>query len=54
MERRHFQIIADTIKGLAPDVYGPEQVAQAFADAMARQNPRFDRARFLKACGVEA
>ena len=27
-------------------------VASAIADALERQNPRFDRTRFLTACGV--
>lgn len=29
------------------------RVAEAFADELASTNPRFDRARFLRACGVE-
>lgn len=29
-------------------------VAQNVADAMQRENPRFDRARFLTACGVQS
>lgn len=29
-------------------------VAHALADLYQRQNPRFDRARFLAACGVNA
>ena len=28
--------------------------AMRMADALATDNPRFDRARFLRACGVEA
>lgn len=28
-------------------------IACAIADALARENPRFDRARFLKACGID-
>lgn len=27
-------------------------IACQFADKLANENPRFDRARFLKACGV--
>lgn len=44
------------------DVMGPSfcrgyqmahaDTARAVADALAQDNPRFDRARFLKACGV--
>lgn len=29
-----------------------DAVAVTFADELARVNPRFDRARFLQACGV--
>lgn len=29
-------------------------VARDLADVLANDNPRFDRARFLKACGVTA
>jgi hypothetical protein len=28
--------------------------AHALADALASENPRFDRARFLAACGVQS
>lgn len=28
-------------------------IAETFADELALTNPRFDRARFLRACGVE-
>jgi hypothetical protein len=31
-----------------------QMVADCIADVMARDNPRFDRARFLKACGVQS
>ena len=30
------------------------KIARQLADVMARYNPRFDGARFLKACGVGA
>lgn len=29
-------------------------IAGTIADVMANDNPRFDRARFLKACGIAA
>lgn len=32
---------------------GIDNAASLIADALARDNPRFDRERFLKACGVE-
>lgn len=31
-----------------------DELAGDMADALAETNPNFDRARFLKACGVEA
>lgn len=52
MSRKDFEAIAATIKSMYPrDKNGAW--ANAFADMCARQNPRFDRRRFLKACGVE-
>jgi hypothetical protein len=53
MSRRHFELIAATIKALPADCYGSDQIAKAFADALRAENPRFDRSRFLKACGTE-
>jgi hypothetical protein len=58
MQRAQFQFIADTIKAAWPcDVplqnAARVRTAEAFADALAATNPRFDRARFLAACGVE-
>ena len=68
MTRQHFQAIADTLKNLEPiarvgDGVGvcptetgrSEQWAlatEAFADMCAQQNYRFDRGRFLAACGA--
>lgn len=31
---------------------GADSLVERIADALAADNPRFDRARFLKACGV--
>lgn len=33
---------------------GAERVARDFSSCLARTNPRFDRERFLKACGVKS
>ena len=60
MQRRHFESIAATIKALAlpnADTCRLEEcdrtlVAYRFADMCRLENPNFDRARFLKACGV--
>lgn len=60
MTKQDFQLIADTIKGESFNWGGQmtdpqhERLASNFADALAHTNPRFDRARFLKACGVES
>ena len=54
MQRRHFQLIADTIQAL-PKRFTQDDIrviANAFADMLARQNGRFDCERFLEACGV--
>jgi hypothetical protein len=55
LTRQDFQFIADVVKELAPlegHVRTRNQVALAFANALGRTNPRFDKTRFLKACGV--
>lgn len=54
MQHRHFATIATIIREMKPDVYGPEEVAQEFAERLRATNPKFDRARFLLACGVES
>jgi hypothetical protein len=56
MQRRHYELIAEVI-ATAPfvSVRGPldrDTLAQHFADRLAQTNPKFDRARFLRACGV--
>ena len=67
MTRKDFQLIADVVKQLrtfeAHDVEMSEDVARAvrlssvadaLASALATTNPRFDRDRFLTACGIGA
>jgi len=61
MQRRHFELIAKMIASLdaSAPYYGPlsplgvRKVAYEFARTLAATNPNFNRARFLKACGVE-
>lgn len=58
MSRQDFVLIAKTIHALrAPTGVLTKglhiEVANDFADALAHTNERFNRARFLKACGVE-
>lgn len=52
MEHRHFATIAAIIQAI-PDADLTFHTADHFAKELARTNPRFDKARFLKACGVE-
>lgn len=60
MTRKHFEAIAKIINARlawADAVqYGyidaTQKIANEMADYFATQNPNFDRARFLKACGL--
>ena len=58
LEHRHFAFIAATIAAMPNHAASlraqKRSVALAFADACADTNPRFDRARFLLACGESA
>ena len=59
MTQRDFELIADVLKTqrdlsiLTKVDPTPKMIAHAFADRLATVNPRFDRARFLRACGVD-
>jgi hypothetical protein len=57
LQHRHFAFIASVIKGMpdfAPSLRTAKMsTALAFADACMASNPKFDRARFYTACGVE-
>lgn len=57
LQHRHFAVIAGIIASM-PDHAATlraakRSVAMQFADKLAGTNPRFDRTRFLKACGME-
>lgn len=56
MTRRDYELIADAIDTLwqidDADPYTIEQAAHELADRLATNNPRFDRLRFVYACGV--
>jgi hypothetical protein len=53
MERRHFEPIAEIVKYVPLTKAGDRAVlADFFAERLVRENARFDKARFLKACGV--
>ena len=60
MTRKDYVLIADTLVNLMSDFNncGDDSVslslvAEELADTLAKDNPRFDRARFLTACGVK-
>jgi hypothetical protein len=50
--KRHFQAIADTIKN--SDTESKAQLAQDLAELFQEDNPRFDSAKFFRACGINA
>jgi hypothetical protein len=59
MTKRHFEAIAKILKDARGDAianseapYQVSDVALAMADYFGEENPRFDRARFLTACGL--
>ena len=59
MTKKDFILISEVLKGLFDDgahALDNENdcwaVAERFAKELAKQNPRFDKARFMKACGV--
>lgn len=50
-QHRYFATIAAIIKDMnSCTSYSGEDIANHFADKLARTNSRFNRARFLKAC----
>lgn len=57
MTRKDYELIAAAIRR-ASDAPGYAErnkfVSMELADALYRDNPRFDRSRFLAACGVPA
>ena len=60
MTRKDYVLIAQTLSDLMKDFNncGDDSVslslvAEELADTLANDNPRFDRARFLEACGVK-
>ena len=61
MTRRDFQLISATLRRVRDNLPGPplfqdaaDRHAYALADVLAGTNPKFDRARFLSASGVQS
>lgn len=51
LEHRHFAVVADTIRMMMPLALR-RATAMHFATHFADRNKKFDRERFLHACGV--
>lgn len=59
MSKKDFELIARVLDGQrarsnTSELWRLDETARAFASELASTNPRFDRAHFLRACGVEA
>ena len=57
MTRRHFEMIARVVRAHANATHTENapahtKLAERFANELTLENERFDRARFLAACGV--
>ncbi len=52
MQRRHYELIAEIIRDYGYPL-DQKRCAEHFARHLVRTNSRFNRARFLRACGVE-
>lgn len=58
MTKKHFEFIAATIAAM-PDFAASlrnqkASCATTFADALQKENPKFDRALFIKACNLRS
>lgn len=55
MSKKDFELIARTVLMTYGTVTKDQraEIAGLFADALAGTNPRFNRSRFLRACGAE-
>ena len=52
MSRKDYVSIAEVIKASAESDDPREYIARNVADVLEQDNPRFDRARFMVACGI--
>lgn len=51
MTKKHFEAIAQILRSNHSPGQSSQAVATAMADYFASENPRFNRAQFLTACG---
>lgn len=59
MTKRHFEQFAASIKmylesSIIDSRHAASYMAHMVADIAEQDNPRFDRARFMRACGLES
>ena len=55
MQHRHFATIAAIIKNLDNGIgtgHDKTAIAEHFAEELSQTNPKFDKSRFIKACGM--
>jgi hypothetical protein len=55
-QHRHYELLADWLAHgtfCTSDSMARNLFASSLADKLERDNPRFDRKRFLKACGAD-
>ena len=52
MTRKDYRLIAQAIADVWCDAEAQKDIAESIASALATDNDRFDRNKFLKACGV--
>ena len=52
MSKKHFELLAQKIRAIA-DPVARRQAAEAVSHVGSITNPRFDQARFFRACGIE-
>ena len=52
MTRKHFELIARTIKDLRVDDETRYHIAKRFGAELREQNPRFNELTFQDACGI--
>lgn len=54
LTKKHYEAIADCIEyRLCAKDNHPHKIAERLADYFATENPKFNRAMFLQACGIE-
>ena len=55
MTKKHYEAIAKELLfyNAGRDKQVIERIANSFADYFEQDNPRFDRSRFLEACGID-